>query len=225
LALPAKKAKQTLATYLEAEEVNLILSQPDTSTVQGQRDHALLLFLYNTGARVSEALAVRYIDLHLSAPLQVQLHGKGKKDRLCPLWPETVKVVQSLPTVRSGKPGDYIFINQRGQPLSRDGVAYLLNKYTIAAANNSPSIRRKKVTPHVLRHSCAVALLQAGIDITLIRDYLGHASIATTSRYLTTNLQMKREALEAFWERADISPVKEPPWKLTPDLLTFLESL
>ncbi len=225
LALPAKKAKQTLATYLEAEEVNLILSQPDKRTALGQRDHALLLFLYNTGARVSEALAVRNLDLYLTAPLQVQLYGKGKKDRLCPLWPETVQTIQHLPTVRGGVPGDYIFVSQRGQPLSRDGVAYLLRKYAIAAAINSPSIRRKKVTPHVLRHSCAVSLLQAGIDITLIRDYLGHASVATTSRYLTTNLQMKRAALEAFWERADITPAKTQPWKPTPDLLNFLESL
>lgn len=225
LALPAKRAKQTLATYLEAEEVNVILSQPDKRTALGQRDHALLLFLYNTGARVSEALAVRNFDLYLTEPLQVQLHGKGKKDRLCPLWQETVQEIQHLPTVCGGAPGDYIFVSLRGQPLSRDGVAYLLHKYVIAAANSLPSLQRKKVTPHVLRHSCAVSLLQAGIDITLIRDYLGHVSVATTSRYLTTNLQIKRAALEAFWARSGIIPAKEQPWKPTPNLLTFLESL
>ncbi|GGO83821.1 integrase [Marinobacterium nitratireducens] len=225
LALPAKKCRQPLAVYLEAEEVHAIIDQPDRRTALGQRDHGLLLFLYNTGARISEALAVCCADLHLTPPRQVRLHGKGRKDRLCPLWRETTQALQRLPTVRDGKPGGFVFVNRQGQPLTRDGVAYLLRKYVAAAIPSAPTLRRRKITPHVLRHSCAVALLQSGVDITVIRDYLGHASVATTSRYLTTNLQMKRAALEAFWKRAGITPVNAKPWHPSPDLLAFLASL
>jgi site-specific recombinase XerD len=225
LALPAKKCRQNLAIYLEAAEVHAILDQPDRRTMFGQRDYGLLLFLYNTGARISEALNVCCTDLHLTPPRQVRLHGKGKKDRLCPLWRDTTQALQRLPTVRDGVPGAFVFVNRHGQPLTRDGVAYLLHKYVVAAIPTTPTLQHRKITPHVLRHSCAVALLQSGVDVTVIRDYLGHASIATTSRYLTTNLQMKREALEAFWKRAGIEPINAKPWQPTPDLLAFLASL
>jgi site-specific recombinase XerD len=119
----------------------------------------------------------------------------------------------------------HVFLNQYGQPLTRDGIAYILRKHVSAVAKERPALARKRVTPHVLRHSCAVALLQSGSDVTVIRDYLGHASVATTGRYLTTNLQMKREALQSFWEHAGIEPTNAKPWKPTPDLLTFLQSL
>lgn len=203
----------------------MILEKPDLRTAAGLRDHALLLFLYNTGARVSEALAVRGIDLSLVSPKQVLLHGKGKKDRLCPLWRDTVKALQRLPVVREAHPGDFVFLNVHGNPLTRDGVAYILRKYVAMAAQDVPALGRRKIGPHTVRHSCAVALLQAGTDITVIRDYLGHASISTTSRYITTNLKMKRDVLEAFWRRAGISPANTKPWKLKPDLLAFLDSL
>jgi len=225
LSLPAKKAQAPLATYLEPEDVHVILGQPDCATPLGLRDHALLLFLYNTGARVSEALAVQVQDLALTKPFQVRLHGKGGKDRICPLWEETATALLRLPTVRQADPGDTMFLSSRGKPLSRDGVAYILGKYVTMAANDVPALRRRRITPHVLRHSCAVALLQAGNDITVIRDYLGHASVATTSRYVTTNLKMKREALEAFWKRAGIAPARVTPWHPKPDLLAFLDSL
>ena len=225
LSLPTKKARSAPATYLEPEDVHTILGKPDRRTVLGLRDHALLLFLYNSGARVSEALAVQGRDLDLIKPPQVRLHGKGGKDRICPLWAETATALQHLPTVRQGGPGDTIFLSSRGKPLSRDGVAYILDKYVTMAENDVPMLRRRRITPHVLRHSCAVALLQAGNDITVIRDYLGHTSIATTSRYVTTNLKMKREALEAFWKRAGIAPARVTPWQPKPDLLAFLDSL
>jgi integrase/recombinase XerD len=225
LSLPTKKARLPLATYLEPEDVHAILGKPDCGTPLGLRDHALLLFLYNSGARVSEALAVQLQDLDLTKPLQVRLHGKGGKDRICPLWEETATALQRLPTVRQADPGDTIFLSSRGKPLSRDGVAYILDKYVTMAENDVPALRRRRITPHVLRHSCAVALLQAGNDITVIRDYLGHASVATTSRYVTTNLEMKREALEAFWKRAGIAPARVTPWQPKPDLLAFLDSL
>ncbi|MGH8845815.1 MAG: site-specific integrase [Polaromonas sp.] len=225
LALPSKKARFSPASYLEPEDVRLIIRQPDRKTACGQRDHALLLFLYNTGARVSEALGVRLQDLSLVEPWQVRLHGKGGKDRFCPLWRDTVVALRSLPVAREGEAGALLFRNRRGEPMTRDGAAYLLQKYVTAAARQAPSLRRRRITPHVLRHSCAVALLQAGVDVTVIRDYLGHTSIATTSRYITTNLQMKRDALEAFWRRAGIAPVRAAPWKPKPDLLAYLASL
>ena len=225
LSLPAKKAKKTPAAYLEPEDVRLILQQPDRRTSSGFRDHALLLFLYNTGARVSEALAVRVADLDFAPPPQVRLQGKGDKERLCPLWRETANVLQRLPTVRDGRSGDPLFLSQRGVPLSRDGVAYILRKHADSAAHAAPALRRRSITPHLMRHSCAVALLQAGVDITVIRDYLGHTSVAITSRYITTNLNIRREALEAFWERAGISPTRPTPWEPKPALLSFLASL
>lgn len=225
LALPSKRTHPPVAQYLEPEDMRVILQQPDRRTAQGVRDHALLTFLYNTGARVSEVLAVRLGDLSLRYPKQVVLHGKGKKERICPLWSETVKSLQALPSVRDGHRGDLIFRNRRGEPLTRNGVAYLLEKYKALAARKVPSLQRRRIAPHMARHSAAVAMLQGGVDVTGIRDVLGHASIATTSRYITTNLQMKREALEAFWRRAGISPKRSTPWKPTPDLLAFLNSL
>ena len=225
LALPSKKTRKVPASYLEPEDARLILKQPNCATAIGQRDHALLIFLYNTGARVSEALGVRNEDLSLGRPRQVRLHGKGGKDRFCPLWRETADNLRRLPSVREAKPGDVIFRNVRGNALTRDGVAYILKKYTALAAQTAPALRRRKITPHVMRHGCAVALLQSGADVTVIRDYLGHASVATTSRYITTNLQMKREALEMFWRRAGLTPARVTPWKPKPDLLAFLSSL
>jgi site-specific recombinase XerD len=225
LALPSKKTHTPVATYLEPEDVRLILKQPDRRTPAGVRDHALLIFLYNTGARVSEALSVRVGDISLANPRQVRLHGKGGKERLCPLWRDTANSLQRLPAVREGNPRDPLFCNRDGNALSRDGVAYILRKHATHASLESPALRRCKITPHTLRHSCAVALLQAGVDVSVIRDYLGHASIATTSRYITTNLQMKRDALEKFWRQSGLSPVRPVPWKPNPDLLSFLSSL
>ena len=223
LAIPSKKHRPSCATYLEPAEVRMLLAQPDRHTALGVRDHALLLFLYNTGARISETLSARMSDLCLSRPRQVRLHGKGGRDRICPLWKETAHAIQRISP--APPEGTVIFRNARGHPLTRDGAAYLLDKYAHATAKHLPTLRNRRVTPHVLRHSCAVALLQAGMDIVVIRDYLGHASIATTNRYIATNLAMKREALDAFWKRSGLTNTKSPHWQPRPDLLRFLESL
>jgi site-specific recombinase XerD len=189
----------------------------------GVRDYALLLFLYNTGARVSEALGVRLQDLSLEPPRQVHLRGKRQKERVCPLWPETTSALKRL--VSSETPASApLFLNQRGQPLTRHGALKIFRKYWARAGRSQPFPQRP-LHPHLLRHSCAVALLQAGVDLTVIRDYLGHASIATTNRYVSTNLKMKRDALTAFWERAGITKPCAKPWKPTPKLLELLRSL
>jgi site-specific recombinase XerD len=222
LAIHNKKAIRRAAIYLEPEEARAVINAIDRRSRNGERDHALLLFLYNTGARVSEALAVRACDLRLEKPRQVRLLGKGRKERICPLWSETASALHRL--IRGGTE-DFLFRNSRGMPLTRDGVAYLLHKYVRLASQNFPALRKHRVTPHVMRHSCAVALLQAGIDVSVIRDYLGHASVATTSRYITTNLQMKREVLEAFWKRAGLDAAAPRKWRPSPKLLAFLEAL
>ena len=225
LSLPAKKTRIRLATYLEPDEMRHVLAQPDQRSWLGQRDHALLLLLYNTGARVSEALEVRVRDVERSAAPQVRLHGKGRRERLCPLWRDTLRALDRLPSMRTGAPEQILFVNRRAERLTRDGVAYLLRKYVMQAARALPTLKRRRVTPHVLRHSCAVALLQAGIDLSVIRDYLGHASVATTSRYVTTNLQMKRDVLETFWRHAGLAPSRPAPWRPAADLLAFLNDL
>jgi site-specific recombinase XerD len=223
LAIPTKRAANRLVSYLEPEDVSAVIASVDGSNIAAHRDRALLLFLYNTGARVSEALAVRGRDLELVRPRQVRLHGKGSKDRICPLWAETVTALRMLPLASSSD--QPIFRNARGMPLTRDGAAYLLAKYVARAAESRPTLRRRRVTPHVLRHSCAVALLQAGVDVSVIRDYLGHVSVATTSRYIATNIEMKRQVLQAFWARAGIDHRPATRWRPSADLLAFLSAL
>jgi integrase/recombinase XerD len=223
LAIGNKRAIHRAVAYLEPEEARAVIAAVDTSSRHGRRDHALLLLLYNTGARVSEALAVRPSDLRLERPRHVRLLGKGKKERICPLWPETATALRRI--VHADASGEPIFQSRPGTPLTRDGVAYLLQKYVRLAATSNPSPRLRRVTPHMLRHSCAVALLQAGVDITVIRDYLGHASVSTTSRYVTTNLQMKRQVLDAFWRRSGLAPTAARKWQPSAKLLAFLETL
>jgi site-specific recombinase XerD len=225
LDIPTKKTNRPSVYYLEPEEVQALLQRPDRRTRVGRAHYALILILYNTGARVSEMLDVRLRDLHLLRPAQVRLRGKGRKERICPLWRQTADAVASLVDGEKEGLDRRVFLNARGQPLSRDGVAYILDKYTKLAADEMPRLAHLRVTPHALRHSCAVALLQAGLDVTVIRDYLGHASVATTSRYISTNLKMKREVLEAFWERAGLATAADSGWEPTPDVLAFLESL
>jgi site-specific recombinase XerD len=223
LAIGNKRAIHRAIAYLEPEEARAVIAAVDASSHRGRRDHALLLLLYNTGARVSEALAVRPGDLRLERPRNVRLLGKGKKERICPLWPETAAALRRITHADAG--GEPVFQSRPGTPLTRDGVAYLLRKYVRLAAKSNPSPRLHRVTPHMLRHSCAVALLQAGVDITVIRDYLGHASVSTTSRYITTNLQMKRQVLDAFWKRAGLARTGARKWQPSAKLLAFLETL
>lgn len=225
LATPAKRAAVRPASYLEPEEARAVIAAVDPKTSNGLRDRALLLFLYNAGARISEALALRPRDLRLDRPRQVRVLGKGGKERLCPLWPETAAALRQLLDHAPPALDGFVFRNARGGPLTRDGAAYLLEKYAHRAAASVPSLRRRRITPHVLRHSCAVALLQSGVGLTVIRDYLGHVSVATTNRYVTSNLKMKRDVLEAFWKRAGLETSPSARWRPTPKLLGFLASL
>ncbi len=223
LAIPNKKARLRTVAYLEPEDARAVIATVDPRSSHARRDRALLLFLYNTGARVSEVLAVHPRELHLDRPRQVRLFGKGRKERICPLWSETADALRRI--IHTDAPDEPVFRNSRGEPLTRDGVAYLLHKYVNRAAQARPQLRTLRITPHAMRHSCAVALLQAGVDVSVIRDYLGHSSIATTSRYITTNLKMKRDVLEAFWKRAGLTKDSTRRWGPSPKLLAFLDSL
>jgi integrase/recombinase XerD len=225
LAIPSKKARHRPATYVEASDMRAIIAEPNRRTREGWRDYTLLLFLYNCGPRVSETTGLQWDDLHLDRPRQVRLRGKGKKERLLPLWRETAEALRRLRSM-AGTQDQHVFLNRHGQPLTRDGIAYILRKHVSAVAKRErPILARKRITPHVLRHSCAVALLRSGTDVTVIRDYLGHASLVTTGKYITTNLQMKRHALQTFWKRSGIERARGKPWKPKPDMLAFLQSL
>jgi integrase len=184
--------------------------------------YALLLFLYNTGARVSEVTILRHKDL-LPGPA-VNLHGKGGKERVCPLWPETLAAIISQLPSNKADPEQPVFRNARGQSLSRHGVYYILGRHATSLHRADPRFPNK-IWPHLLRHSCAVALLQAGVDLITIRDQLGHASVATTGRYATSNLKLKRTALEAFWAAAGLATSRRKAWRPSPKLTQFLQSI
>jgi site-specific recombinase XerD len=222
IALPPKRHCPAPPHYLDPPIVRSLLRHPDRQTTSGRRDYALLLFLYNTGARVSEATALHGQDLMPGSV--VKLRGKGNKERVCPLWPQTVAAIKAQRPSAQENPDQPVFRNARGQCLSRHGVYHILRRHADSLHKADPRFPAK-VWPHLMRHSCAVALLQAGVDLVTIRDQLGHASVATTSRYATSNLKLKRAALEAFWAAAGLASPRRGSWKPSPKLAQFLRSL
>jgi site-specific recombinase XerD len=223
LRIPTKKAPIHAPCYLEPEEVKAILAQPDRSTIEGLRDHALLSFLYNTGARIQEALDVCPQAIRFDSPTCVRLYGKGRKERLCPLWPETVSLLRSLLRRQTKAADEPIFVNRYGVPLGASGVRFKLVEYVEAAAKIVPSLASKHVTPHSFRHATAVHLVAAGVDITVIRSWLGHVSLDTTNHYAQANLETKRKALERLENSS--SPSKPPSWKHDKSVLAWLDML
>jgi site-specific recombinase XerD len=226
IAVPSKRTRPRLVEYLDAAEIAAILDAPDRELAYGRRDHALLLTLFNTGARVQEVLDVRPVDLQLVRPLQIRLRGKGRKERLCPLWPQTAKILSALLAERGIDPASTqtLFRNRRGEPLTRFGVRYLLRKYTNDAAAAVGTLKAKRIHPHVLRHSTAVHLLQAGVDLVTISHWLGHASVETTNRYAAVDLEMKRAAVEKARPLLAIDPAVSA-WRKDTSILEWLETL
>jgi site-specific recombinase XerD len=225
-ALPSKRgALLPQMQYLEKEEVSALLDAVCQKTAAGRRDYTMLLFLYNTGARVQEVADLRVGWLTLTAPFKVELLGKGRKWRSCPLWESTAQQLQGLLGQARvvGKEDDRVFVNRRGGPLSRFGIAHILEKHVAQAAVAKPSLQGKTITPHTLRHTTAMHLLQSGVEVNVIRSWLGHASIATTNRYVEIDLAMKREALQT----CEVGSAGEatPTWEADPDILAWLESL
>jgi site-specific recombinase XerD len=223
LRIPTKRAPQGTLCHLEDNEVSAILDQPNRSTIEGQRDHVLLAVLYNTGARIQEALNITPRVLRLESPLHVRLFGKGRKERICPLWPETVALLKAFLRKQPRGEDESIFVNRYGRPLGAAGVRFKLKHYVEAAGRNTPSLVSKRVSPHTFRHSTAVSLVAAGVDVTVIRDWLGHASLDTTNHYARANVETKRKALEKVDPAA--RPGKPPRWKRNPELMVWLDSL
>ena len=220
---PYQERPQREPEYLDSEEVTAILCQPDSSTLEGQRDHALLAFLYNTGARIQEALNLCPSNVRLAAPAQVKLYGKGRKERICPLWPETAELLAALLKRRPRPDNQPLFVNRYGRPLGAAGVRFKLAQCVRAAAKRLPSLQNKRVHPHMFRHTAGVQLVAAGVDVTVIRSWLGHVSLDTTNHYARANLETKRRALEQV-DRST-RPRSAPRWRRNPDLLNWLDSL
>jgi len=226
LAVPFKRSRPRLVEYLEGREIAAILDAPDPTTPDGRRDRALLLTLFNTGARVQEILDVRPSDLQLVRPFQVLLRGKGRKERLCPLWPKTVKVLRELLAERGIDQASTqrLFRNHCGEPMTRFGVRFILSKHTNSARSNVASLGAKRVHPHVVRHTAAVHLLQAGVDLVTISHWLGHASVETTNRYVAVDLETKRAAVAKARPVGAIDPAVAA-WRTDKNILEWLESL
>ena len=223
--LPGKKGPKPVIPYLEPEEVKLLLEQANQDRLLGLRDYALIQFLYNTGVRVSEALSLSVEALELGAPGQVRVHGKGRKDRVCPLWRSTRALLKRYIAHWKLRAESRLFCNARRRPLTTSGVTYILKSHFEAAKKKHPLLRKRKITPHVMRHSCACALLQSGVDLVTVRDLLGHENVRTTNRYTRANMKTKRQALEAFWKTVDLSNGRASPWAPKPELLEFLATL
>ena len=205
--------------------MNAILAAVCRDTAAGRRDHALLLFTYNTGARVQEVADTRLSWLTLTPPYRVEILGKGRKWRTCPLWESTARHLRQHveQRQRSGGDDDYLFVNRYGRPLSRSGIADIIRRHATEAASTLPNLRDRRVTPHTLRHTTAMHLLQSGVEVNVIRSWLGHVSISTTNRYIEIDLAMKRKAL-ASCEVGSSEPLKTPRHS-DPGILAWLESL
>jgi integrase/recombinase XerD len=221
LAIPMKREDRKLIAYLTRTEMQALLAASDPSTWSGRRDYALLLTLYNSGARVSEVTTLKREQVRFGASTFVQLTGKGRKERTVPLWSATAQVLKAWFEELGDDAGPIAFPNARGKALSREGVDYLLKQAMQRAIPACPSLATKHITPHVIRHSTAMHLLQAGVDMATIALWLGHESIETTHMYLQANLEMQEKALEK------LDPI-EGVWKrfqADDPLLTFLNTL
>jgi site-specific recombinase XerD len=223
LRIPIKKGPRRALAYLDSEEVNAILRQPDRTTLEGQRDEALLSLLYNSGARIQEALSLCPSGIRLTSPAHVRLYGKGRKERISPIWPETAELLAALLKRQPRLDHEPVFVNRYGRPLGAAGVRFKLAKYVRAAAKELPSLRQKRVHPHTFRHTVGVQMVAAGIDLTTIRSLFGHVSLDTTSHYARANLETKRHAIEQV-DRST-RPRNPPRWKRNPNLLAWLDSL
>lgn len=224
LAIPFKKATQIALGYLSEEEMKHLLSQVDRSRPDGERDYLLLALLYDTGARVQELLDLKPTDFRLESPAFVRITGKGRRERLCPLLPQTARLVARFLSEqrRSSEDNGPVFMNRSRQKLSRHGVRYLLKKYLAGGQQKIPSLSRRGISPHTLRHTKAMHLLQSGLPLITIKDILGHADLKSTEVYVQVDLEMKRKALECAGTPSRIRKSGRP---IGSELLAWLESL
>lgn len=221
LAIPAKRTDRALVSFLTHDEVDALLAAPDRDTWLGRRDHALLLVAVQTGLRVSELTSLNCADVDLGTGAHLRCHGKGRKERITPLTIQACGVLRVWLTERRGEPSDPLFPSRRHGSLSRDAVALLVDKHARAATQGCPSLGGKTVSPHVLRHTCAMSLLAVGVDISVIALWLGHEGIETTQIYLHADLAIKQRALA----RTAPAGTKPGRYRAPDSLLAFLEAL
>ena len=223
MGIPFKRARQRIVEYMEYEEIEAVFSAIDQKTLDERRDYALLTTMFNTAARVQEIVDLQAHDLQLTKPFQVRIFGKGRKERFCPLWPQTAHTLRSFCKEQNLdlRSNAKVFLNHRGEGLTRFGVRYILAKYLKRARSHVPSLVKKRLHPHSMRHSAAMALLKSGVDISSISQWLGHASLNTTNRYAIADLEMKRKAIAQV---KTIPRSSRTPWK-DRTILKWLESL
>lgn len=221
LAIPAKRQDRPLIDFLTHPEIQALLTAPDKTTWAGRRDRTLLVFAIQTGLRLSELIGIRRRDIVLTTGAHVRCYGKGRKERCTPLAKQTVAVMKTWLKERGGSDDDVVFPNARGNQLSPDGVQYLLAKHVKAARKTCPTLKDKRVSPHVLRHTAAMELLQAGVDHSVIALWLGHESVETTMIYLQADLAFKEKIL------AKTKPLNVKAGRYRPGdrLLQFLNGL
>jgi site-specific recombinase XerD len=226
ISVPFKRTGTREIHHLEFSEIQTILRNIDLNSSDGYRDFVLLSFLFNTGARVSEVVGLQACDLRLAAPATVLLRGKGRKERVCPLWLETARTLQHHLERQNTAlhEAHNVFLNHRGQPLTRFGIRLILKKRLRQVAPKLPSLKEKRIHPHSLRHSTAIHLLRSGVDLVTIANWLGHVSVNTTNKYLTIDLEAKRAAL------AKTKPIlahghRCGRWRTDRNLIEWLESL
>jgi integrase/recombinase XerD len=221
LSIPQKRYSQAIVSYLTKAEVEAILAEPDTGIWIGRRDHALLTLAVQTGLRVAELTGLHRNDLVLTAGAHVRCQGKGRKQRSTPLTSHTVTTLREWLRIHDGEPDSPLFPSRHGTPLSTDAVEWLVRKYATAAASRCPSLSTRKVTPHTLRHSAAMFLREAGVDISVIALWLGHESIASTQIYMHADLAIKQRALA----RTNPPRSTTKPYRPSDSLLAYLDSL
>jgi site-specific recombinase XerD len=226
LGVPFKRTSSRSIQYLEYEEICAVLDSIDRKAPEGLRDYALLALMFNTGARVQEIVDLNADALALESQPQVRIFGKGRRTRICPLWPQTAQVIKDFVTkanldLHSTAP---VFCNQRRERLTRFGIRYILAKYCRRASVTCSSLTTKRLHPHSARHSCAIYLLKSGVGMPNISKWLGHTSCETTNRYATVDLEMKRQALaKVTAPRTSFGP--PPQWRQEASVIEWLESL
>jgi integrase/recombinase XerD len=227
LGIPFKRHARPVIDYLVRDEVMKVLRDVDTGTVTGRRDNAILRVLYNTGARAQEVVDINVFHVRFSRPYLVRLQGKGYKERTCPLWPDTMTAIKSYLRDRSTKPTDStpLFLNRKGGRLTRFGLRYVVGRRVSNAAKKYPGLLTRKVGPHTWRHTTAMHLLQSGVDLNMIRSWLGHSSIETTHGYVEIDLEMKRKTLQCCEKLLPRSNKTAPSWQRDAGILKWLSAL
>ena len=227
LSVPFKRRAARVPEYLERDEVGTIFAEIKQNTALGERDDALLRLLYNTGMRAQELVDLNVNHVRFTRPYYVRIHGKGQRERTCPLWPETIQAVKRYLERRSVRLDNTapLFVNGEDNRITRFGLRYIVAHRVAEAAKVCPSLLTRKVTPHTWRHTTAMHLLQSNVNLSMIRSWLGHASIETTNTYVEIDLEMKRKTLQSCEKLLPAPAKRGPSWQRDGDILSWLSTL